>query len=743
MVAELADVPEEPQKVVPPWRPPGWEGTGAGMVPALPGESRPSALGRWMQSLQEIKETVSGFGRHPLLSVQQLRKQTGESLDAMVKMVVPGEVDKDQTLSGVPGALESTSTTTPPEPAPVKLGTIRESLLEAAAAVPVVRPEPVAEAQAVAEVAAVVDAEAIIEAEVAAADADAVTDAAAEAAAVADADAEAVADALPASEPPPTPRVLTGATHHLEVGPPAPPPPLEVPESPWQNRPDAGNPIDVLLGTLPPWGYNNPPVGLAHLATYARSKGYGVDVLDMNIDLYLRMGPEWQLLWHVENKNYWSNVTTFGLLMDAIEPYLETYANLIAEHPAPLVGLSVVDPKERVTIELIRRVKQRAPHKRVLLGGPACVTPEYRQIFIDNIPELVDGYAMGEGEQILCEAIERVRAGQDLADLPGVFCHRDGQDQPYRKRRRLEPLDHVPFPLYEDFLVERYPGDELIVEWSRGCIGSCTFCKGKMIDGKFRIHSARAIYEALRHYAEWLGIRKFTIADPVINGDVEVMTTLCRLINDSGLELLWRGEAIPHAGLTRELLNSMRAAGCMELQLGVESASDTVLAAMGKGRLFSAADAAQVVRETHEAGIRTALFIIIGFPGEGEEEFMETYEFVRANAAYIDELKSINALHIITDTPIHMKPDKYGLCLPEVDYHYKWSTADGLNTLEVRNDRIRRLKALAEENDIFVRETNLAEGKHHSLEQALAEEGRDRSELIGLLQQQITSIESV
>ncbi len=501
--------------------------------------------------------------------------------------------------------------------------------------------------------------------------------------------------------------------------------------------------MDVLLGTCPPWGFNNPPVALAHLATYARSKGYGVEVLDMNIDLYLRMGPEWQLLWHVENKNYWSNETTFELLLEAIGPYLDTYAAIIAEHPAPLVGLSVVDPKERSTIELVKRIKARAPHKRVLLGGPACVTPEYRQIFIDNIPELIDGYAMGEGEQLLCDAIERVRAGQDLSDMPGVYSVRDGEALPYKKRRRLDPLDTVPFPLYEDFLVDRYPGDELIVEWSRGCIGACTFCKGKMIDGKYRVHSARAIYESLRHYAQWLGIRKFTVADPVINGDVEVMAELCRFINDSGLEVLWRGEAIPHSGLTRELLNSMRAAGCMELQLGTESASDEVLKVMGKGRLFSAEDAQQVVRDTKRAGIRTALFIIIGFPGEGEDEFMETYRFVERNAEYIDELKSINALHIITDTPIHMKQEKYNLFLPDMDYHYKWSTTDGKNTLAVRNDRIRRLKALADEKGIFVRETNLAEGKHRSLEEALGEEGRDRSELLGMLQQQITNIESV
>ncbi len=518
-----------------------------------------------------------------------------------------------------------------------------------------------------------------------------------------------------------------------------------MPETPWQNRPDEGRPIDVILATAAPWGFNNPPTALAHLAGYARHKGYGVEVLDFNVDLYHRLGAEWQLLWHVENKNYWSNETTFDLLLDIIGPHLDEYADIVAASDAPLVGFSVVDPKERCTIELVRRIKERAPDKHILLGGPACVTPEYRQIFIDNIPELIEGYAMGEGEAILVEAIERLRAGENLSGMTGVYIQRatDAEPEPYKRRKRILPLDGIPFPHYEDFLLDRYPGDELIVEWSRGCIGACSFCKGKMIDGKYRTHSAEAILASLKHYSEFLGIKRFTVCDPVINGDVEEMGKLCQLIIDSGMELEWRGEAIPHKGQSAEVLQAMRAAGCYELQLGVESASDRVLKLMNKLRLFSREEAQKVVRDAHDAGIKTALFTIIGFPGEDEDAFQETYSFVKENADYIDELKSINALHIITDTPIHIRADKYGLCLPDMDYHYKWSTTDGTNTLEVRNDRIRRLKALADELGIFVRETNLAEGKHRSLEEALSDEAKERGELVCELQKQVNAITSV
>jgi radical SAM superfamily enzyme YgiQ (UPF0313 family) len=162
---------------------------------------------------------------------------------------------------------------------------------------------------------------------------------------------------------------------------------------------------------------------------------------------------------------------------------------------------------------------------------------------------------------------------------------------------------------------------------------------------------------------------------------------------------------------------------------------------MNKRPLFSADEAAGCVRACHEAGIRTALFLVVGFPGEGEEEFLATCRVVEENAPFIDELKSVNTLHVITGTPLHRHPERWGLCLPETDYHYRWSTADGANTIEAREERARRLVALASRLGIPVRETNLAEQKHRALEQLVQERGR--ADLVEQLRAEITTLRSV
>jgi len=471
---------------------------------------------------------------------------------------------------------------------------------------------------------------------------------------------------------------------------------------------------EVVLVTMPPWGFENPPVGLAYLSTYLRAHGIPTQVIDYNIRFYNGVHEIYRMLWHVENKNFWSNDDAFAVVRHALRGLIDEAVEELVELAPPLLGFSVVDPKERLTIEIIKRFREHNRTTRILLGGPACFTPEYRQIFIDQAGDLIDGYAVGEGEETLLEAARRVAAGEALNDIPGLLI-RDAQGVcRLIPRPPIVDLDSVPAPTYDEFDHAVYPGDSLIVEWSRGCIGNCTYCKGKQISGDYRRRGAKAVFAELKRHRDRHGYRRFTVSDNLFNGDLETLEELCDRIIDAKLDIRWNAEGIPLPGMTRALLDKVAAAGCEEVQWGLESASPKILKAMGKGRYFTPEQAQRVIRDSHEAGLKTCLFIIIGFPGEPAEDFALTSDFIRANAAWIDQIKSINALHIITGTPLHLHPDRFGLELPEIDYHYLWRSTDGANTPAVRNRRIRELLALCREMNIEVRETNLTEGKQHA-----------------------------
>ena len=474
----------------------------------------------------------------------------------------------------------------------------------------------------------------------------------------------------------------------------------------------------VLLVTTPPWGYENPPVGLAYLSAYLKQNGVPCDALDFNIEFYNSVFDIYKMLWHVENKNYWSNEKTFEVVKYSLNEQIDLAVEKMYNYGVPLIGFSVVDPKERITIEMIRGLRRDNYKGKIILGGPACHTPDYRRIFIDQAGDLIDGYCIGEGEKTLLECAQRVMKGESIRGVPGLMWVDENGECQTAERPVIDDLDSIPFPNYEEFDFSLYPGDSLIVEWSRGCIGTCTYCKGREIAGKYRTHSAQHIFEELKHHYHVSGYDNFTVCDPLINGTPAVLEELCDLIVADGLKVRWNGEGIPLPGLTRDILDKMHAAGCYELQLGLECGSESVLKQMGKLRLFKVEQAKKVIRDTHEAGIKTCLFIIVGFPGETEEDFTQTLEFIDRNAAWIDQIKSINSLHVITDTPIHKHPDKFGVEMPEVDYHYLWSDKNGMDWPE-RNRRIRRVLALCQKHGIEVRETNLAEGKQYDLAEVI------------------------
>jgi hypothetical protein len=153
----------------------------------------------------------------------------------------------------------------------------------------------------------------------------------------------------------------------------------------------------------------------------------------------------------------------------------------------------------------------------------------------------------------------------------------------------------------------------------------------------------------------------------------------------------------------------MKQAGCRKLQIGLESGSDKVLKKMGK--IYSVKTAESFLKKASIAGIETELFVMIGFPSEGEAEFRETEDFLKRNQNYINTIKSINTLHLMAGTRIYRNYSKYNIKeLPQDNWHYEWRTEEG-NDYQVRKRRGELLLDLADRLGFKVMETNLEEGK--------------------------------
>ncbi|PIU72258.1 hypothetical protein COY26_02610 [Candidatus Woesearchaeota archaeon CG_4_10_14_0_2_um_filter_33_10] len=452
---------------------------------------------------------------------------------------------------------------------------------------------------------------------------------------------------------------------------------------------------DIALVTLPPWDIETPPVGLGYLAEYLISKEIDIKVFDFNIEFFNRFKEKYSYLWRMNNQKYWFNKILFKKFFKIFKEEIDSCVDKILSSNIKIVAFSVANPKERITIETIKKLKEKKPELKIILGGSSCNFDKCRNIFIENIPDLVDAYVIGEGEEILLEIIKAINNNEELGKIKGVVIYKNGK---YSKLIKREPLDYKRidiFPTYSKFDLSKYTNHNMLtVEWSRGCIGNCNFCQHKAIWGNYRLRTAENIVSEIKYHVRKNNIKYFFVCDSAINGDLKQLEEICDLIIKLGLKIKWNALAIPRK-MSYRLLKKLKKAGCYRLYYGTESGSNPVLRLMRK--IHSVNEAEETLKLTHKAKIEVALSIIVGFPGETDNDFNKTLEFIRRNKDYIDLMRSINGLYIMEGTDIEKNPEKYGIIVPKDDETgYKWYTTNGNNSKE-RNKKIRKVNLLLDE----------------------------------------------
>ncbi len=63
----------------------------------------------------------------------------------------------------------------------------------------------------------------------------------------------------------------------------------------------------VLLVQAPPWGVYSPPLGVAYLATFLKSSGFLVNVLDLNIEMFRQSTAEIKEKWTTQDFDFWAS----------------------------------------------------------------------------------------------------------------------------------------------------------------------------------------------------------------------------------------------------------------------------------------------------------------------------------------------------------------------------------------------------------------------------------------------------
>jgi len=308
-------------------------------------------------------------------------------------------------------------------------------------------------------------------------------------------------------------------------------------------------------------------------------------------------------------------------------------ADIAAWRPA-VVGVSFLTAQFQQASRMLETLRHSLPDALLVIGGPhVSALPQASLRALD-----ADVAVVGEGEWTLLEICERVGVGRSIEDLPGTMVVRDGEPRMAPPRPPLQDLDTLPIP--DRTLLEGSYGwylsppgvlrglfrertTSLIT--SRGCPHHCSFCASHVVGGRTpRRRSVPRVIDELRQLQQRYGLRGAWFLDDDLAGSGPWMEQLCHAIEPLGLE--WSCQARLDR-LEPALLRSMRTAGCVQIEVGVESGSDRVLQRLSKRQSVAAVESRML--EIKQAGIRLMANFMVGCPGEEASDRQATLALAR------------------------------------------------------------------------------------------------------------------
>lgn len=124
------------------------------------------------------------------------------------------------------------------------------------------------------------------------------------------------------------------------------------------------------------------------------------------------------------------------------------------------------------------------------------------------------------------------------------------------------------------------------------------------------------------------------------------------------LKIKWACQLKPDRTWNSETLNELYSSGLRVVIWGVESGSNRVLKLMNKGTNVS--DIENVLKNSHNSKIKNVVYMMFGFPGETEKEFLESVEFLERNIENID-LVSPATFGLQKGSYIYEHPEEFGI----------------------------------------------------------------------------------
>lgn len=354
---------------------------------------------------------------------------------------------------------------------------------------------------------------------------------------------------------------------------------------------------------------------------------------------------------------------------------------------------TVTNMSDRKSRQMLRRMKEQNENAIVVAIG--C----YAQVAKDELKKIPEiDLVLGNNEKL------------KITDYV--------EDYIERNKNQIEIEDVMHSKEFYDF------GDVTFTEKTRavikiqdGCDRFCSYCIIPYARGRVRSRKPESIVSEIEKIAKE-GIKEVVITGIHIasygkdfKNDYKLIDLLEELNKINGIERIRLGSIEPLL-ITKEFVNRIKKLEkvCHHFHLSLQSGCDETLKRMN--RRYTTEEFKQIVerlRNTYEDVMLTT-DIIVGFPGETEEEFKETYEFLRDIKFY--------KMHIFKYSP--RKGTKAAEMKNQIDGNIKEERSRKLIKLSDENEKEYNKKYIGKEVEILFEEEKEGLYKGHTQNYILA-----------------------
>jgi radical SAM superfamily enzyme YgiQ (UPF0313 family) len=266
---------------------------------------------------------------------------------------------------------------------------------------------------------------------------------------------------------------------------------------------------------------------------------------------------------------------------------------------------------------------------KIILGGPDIT---YN---LENYLNLkVDFLIIGEGEETMYDLYTAIINNTLFDEIPGIAYLKNNKVVKTVPRIKIKDLSELPLPNRSAIPVEKYLNlwktnhgqSSMTVSTQRGCPYTCKWCSTAVYGQSYRRRPANLVAKELKDLKDTYKPDTIWFVD-------DVFTVSHKWIKSFHEEVIKQDAIIPFECITRaerltdEVLQLLKEAGCYRIWIGAESGSQKIVDAMDRRVDINVVKSA--IQKTNSLGMETGTFIMLGYPGEEEEDIIQTVTYLK------------------------------------------------------------------------------------------------------------------